>query len=176
MKVEQEALVRRCLEGDLSSKKKFYERFSPVMFGICLRYLETKEDAQDLLHDGFIHAFQQLHLFRNEGSLEGWLRRIFVNLALERIRKKSISFQESDLTAADHVPSSFKTEEKLEMQHILTGIQQLPPACKTVFNLFVIEGYSHKEIAHMLNISENTSKAQVFRARNHLQNYLKNKR
>lgn len=173
LREEQAEWVKRCQEGNPTFQKKFYERFAPVLFGICLRYSSQKEDAQDLLHDGFIHAFEHLHLFRNEGSLEGWLKRMFVNLALERIRKQAIRFKESDLDSAFELADPLTTDAGLNQQDILKGIQQLPPACRTVFNLFIIEGFSHQEIGQMLDISENTSKAHVFRARNLLQDYLK---
>ncbi len=140
------------------------------MYAVCLRYANNSEDAQDLLQEGFIKIFRNLHRFRAEGSFEGWIRRVFVNTAIEHYRKKSAqlssvsekeenTIEDTDITALD----------SLAEQDILNLIQELSPGYKTVFNLYVVEGYSHKEIGEMLGISEGTSKSQLARAKAILQ-------
>ena len=140
------------------------------MYAVCLRYANNSEDAQDLLQEGFIKIFRNLHRFRAEGSFEGWIRRVFVNTAIEHYRKKSAqlssvsekeenTIEDTDITALD----------SLAEKDILNLIQELSPGYKTVFNLYVVEGYSHKEIGEMLGISEGTSKSQLARAKAILQ-------
>jgi RNA polymerase sigma factor (sigma-70 family) len=151
-------------------QEELYRRFSPKMYAVCLRYANNSEDAQDLLQEGFIKIFRNLHRFRAEGSFEGWIRRVFVNTAIEHYRKKSAqlssvsekeenTIEDTDITALD----------SLAEKDILNLIQELSPGYKTVFNLYVVEGYSHKEIGEMLGISEGTSKSQLARAKAILQ-------
>jgi len=151
-------------------QEELYRRFSPKMYAVCLRYANNSEDAQDLLQEGFIKIFRNLHRFRAEGSFEGWIRRVFVNTAIEHYRKKSAqlstvsekeenTIEDTDITALD----------SLAEKDILNLVQELSPGYKTVFNLYVVEGYSHKEIGEMLGISEGTSKSQLARAKAILQ-------
>ncbi len=142
-----------------------YQRFSPKMYAVCLRYASNTDDAQDLLQEGFIKVFRNLDKFRKEGSFEGWIRRVFVNTAIEHYRKKvnmnSIGDREEQ-TIAD---SSWNVLDQLGEKDIIQLVQELAPGYRSVFNMYVIEGYSHKDIADMLGISEGTSKSQLARAR-----------
>jgi RNA polymerase sigma factor (sigma-70 family) len=151
-------------------QEELYNRFSGKMYAVCLRYANNSDDAQDLLQEGFIKVFRNLHRFRAEGSFEGWIRRVFVNSSIEHFRKKSLqlskvsdkeedTIEDNDLTALDN----------LAEKDIINLIQQLSPGYRTVFNLYVIEGFSHKEIGEKLGISEGTSKSQLARARSILQ-------
>jgi RNA polymerase sigma-70 factor (ECF subfamily) len=167
--IQQSELVNACKEGNKLALKKFYDRFAPVMYGICMRYTKNMDDAKDLLQDGFIQAFHHLPQFRNEGSLEGWLRRMFVNKALEKLRKDKTKFIEEDIEMADHKGVDGNIDSRISQQEIMEQIRKLAPGYQMVFNLFVIEGYSHAEIANMLGMSESTSKSQLNRARNILQ-------
>jgi RNA polymerase sigma factor (sigma-70 family) len=158
-------LLRGCLSGDSKMQEELYTRFSAKMYAVCLRYSNNAETAQDLLQDGFIKIFKNLQNFRGEGSFEGWVRRIFVNTSIEHYRKKSNLFslnEREDLTLEDN---SLNALDKLAEKDIIKLIQELSPGYRTVFNLYAIEGYSHKEIGTMLHINEGTSKSQLARAK-----------
>ena len=171
MKLSDEQLVKKCLEKDPLAQKQLFDSFSRKMMGICLRYTKDVEDAQDVLQIGFVKVFEKLHLFNNEGSLEGWIRKVLVNTALDQIRKNKKFDDNVDLSKVDY---SMATEnenvlDQLSANDLLKIIQAMPTGFRTVFNLYAIEGYSHQEIADQLNISINTSKSQYSRARVYLQ-------
>lgn len=140
------------------------------MYAVCLRYAGNAEDAQDLLQEGFIKIYRNLHRFRAEGSFEGWIRRVFVNSSIEHFRKKSLQLSKVSGKEEDTIEDADTTAlDNLAERDIISLIQQLSPGYRTVFNLYVVEGYSHKEIADLLGISEGTSKSQLARARSILQ-------
>ena len=160
------ALVKNCLKGDPIAQRKLFDKFAPKMLGVCMRYAKSTEQAEDVLQDAFIKVFQKLNHFKEKGSLEGWVRRIVVNTSLDQIRK--------ELKFKDNVPMEnvdYRLEqnsfifEGLIAEDLLALINSMPNGYKTVFNLFAIEGFSHKEIALELKISVNTSKSQYSRAR-----------
>lgn len=163
-------LIRGCLNGNRNAQKQFYEHFAPSMMGVCLRYADDAEMAEDFLQEGFIRIFTRLKSFRSEGSIEGWVHRVMVNTALEILRKNDVLKHSVDIETAysisDSLPDAFR---QLTTDELLKHIQSLPAGFRTVFNLFAIEGYSHQEIATMLNISEGTSKSQYARAKAWLQ-------
>ena len=138
------------------------------MFGICLRYASDYHSAEDILQDGFVKVFRNIRKFRGDGSLEGWVRRIFVNTAIEQYRKsaKKYCFTSLDLVTAN----SFEDEKLLHFEHndLLALVQQLPDGYRLVFNLYSIEGYTHEEIAQKLNVKVGTSKSQLARAKKYL--------
>lgn len=138
------------------------------MFSICLRYAENKEDAQDILQDGFVKVFKKVNTFKHKGSFEGWIRRIMVHTAIEHYRKRSKYFM-VDINEAHEQSFDADALVNLSTAEIIKLVQELPAGYRTVFNLFVIEGYAHQEIADMLNISEGTSKSQLSRAKKMLQ-------
>lgn len=163
-------LINGCLKGDSRMQEALYQRFAPKMYAVCLRYANNADDAQDLLQEGFIKVYRNLGKYRGDGSFEGWIRRIFVNTSIEYFRKKSAvltglsereekTIEDADISALD----------QLAEKDIIRFIQELSPGYKTVFNLYVVEGYSHREIADMLGISEGTSKSQLARAKGILQ-------
>lgn len=171
MKLSDEQLVKKCLEKDPLAQKQLFDSFSRKMMGVCLRYTKDVEEAQDVLQIGFVKVFEKLHLFNNEGSLEGWIRKVLVNTALDQIRKNKKFDDNVDLSKVDY---SMATEnenvlDQLSANDLLKIIQAMPTGFRTVFNLYAIEGYSHQEIADQLNISINTSKSQYSRARVYLQ-------
>lgn len=146
-------------------QEELYKRFAPKMYAVCLRYSNNAENAQDLLQEGFIKIFRNLNRFRGDGSFEGWIRRIFVNTSIEYFRKKTNLFsitEKEDLVVED---SSLNALDRLAEKDIILLVQELSPGYRTVFNLYAIEGYSHKEIGTMLNINEGTSKSQLARAK-----------
>jgi RNA polymerase sigma-70 factor (ECF subfamily) len=166
--VTEAELLNNCKKQHPASQKILYDRYAGKMLSVCMRYINDKDEAEDVLQEGFIKIFANIIHFRSEGSLEGWMRRIFVNTALSVLRSKQIRFSESiDNHVAKHQvdPSVF---DKISSQEIFEMIRTLPNGYKVVFNLFAIEGYSHKEIADMLNITESTSRTQFLKARNAL--------
>ncbi|MBL0136400.1 MAG: sigma-70 family RNA polymerase sigma factor [Chitinophagaceae bacterium] len=163
-------LIKGCIAGDRRMQEELYLRFSPKMYAVCFRYAANATDAQDLLQEGFIKVYRNLHRFRAEGSFEGWIRRVFVNTSIEHYRKKSIQLSTvSEKEEATIEDSDISALDQMAEKDILAIIQELSPGYKTVFNLYVVEGYSHKEIGDILGISEGTSKSQLARAKSILQ-------
>lgn len=168
-------LIEGCLLGNPVVQKKLYDKYAPKMYGICLRYASNSEDARDILQDGFVKVFTNLSKFKAAGSFEGWMRRIFVNTAIEQYRKKNQLYaitEHQEEQIPDHEISAL---EELAADDIIRLISELPNGYRTVFNLFAVEGYSHKEIATMMNISEGTSKSQYARAKAWLQERIGNR-
>lgn len=163
-------LVEGCLLNKRQAQYQLYELMSAKMFAVCMRYCSNKEYAQDILQEGFVKVFTNLDKFRWDGSFEGWVRRIFVNTAIEHFRKETKLFPVTDNeTALMYYPVIDDLNHQLELEDLLSLVQKLSTGYRTIFNLYVIEGYSHKEIAEMLKISEGTSKSQLARARYLLQ-------
>jgi len=167
-------LILRCLEQEVAAQNQFYRRYASKMFGICLRYAGNAMEAEDILQDGFIRIYRSLHHFRFEGSLEGWVRRIIVNTAINHQKKNMKLKYEVELTEINlHATLSEDAVSNLSKEELLRIIHSLPAGYRTVFNLYVIEGYNHKEIGALLGVSENTSKTQLMRARLSIQETLK---
>ena len=144
---------------------ELYQRFAPKMYGVCLRYAANAAEAEDILQEGFIKVFGKLESFRREGSFEGWVRRIFVNTAIEHFRKKSYLQPITEKEEGSYEAKNLSVLDNLAEKDIVGLIQELSPGYRTVFNLYVIEGYTHREIADQLGISEGTSKSQLSRAK-----------
>ncbi|WP_415970446.1 RNA polymerase sigma factor [Alistipes ihumii] len=170
----EEELIRRCSRNDRTAQQKLYEKYAPKMYGVCFRYVCHREIAQDLLHDGFITVFSKIGDFRGEGSLEGWIRRIFVNTALGYLRKKNVLQDSEQIDALRQVEGTEASAvERMETAELLRCIGKLPDGYRAVLNLFAVEGYSHREIAEMLGVSEGTSRSQYLRAKGCLLKILK---
>jgi len=167
-------LVNRCIRRDSGAYKRLYDKFSNKMFSICLRYSSDYHSAEDILQEGFTKAYKNLKKFRFEGSFEGWLRRIIVNTAIEHYRKNVHMYPILDVGNTEQEKVHDHTLEQLEAKDIINMVKSLSPGYQTVFNLYVIEGYPHKEISKMLHISEGTSKSQLARARYLLQKMILN--
>ncbi len=174
-KEEVRKLVKQCIKEDRKSQKLLYEHFYGKMVAVCMRYATDYNEAQDILHEGFIKVFAKLKSFKNEGSFEGWIRRIIVNSAIDHIRtKKKLTFDSEEKSIIDNIKD--EDEVLIEQEHlvkikaelIIELIQELSPAYKTVFNLYVLEGYSHKQVASSLGISEGTSKSNLAKAKKKL--------
>jgi len=163
-------LARRCADGDLVSQRRLYEQFSKKMMGVCLRYADSYEDAQDILQEGLIKVFNKIHSYQGSGSLEGWIRRIVVNTALSVYRKSNpLRLSKGSEELEFMADSSGDIVGAISANDLLQVIGNLPSGYRIVFNLYAIEGYSHKEIAKQLDITESTSKSQYSRARSLLQ-------
>jgi len=162
-------LINGCLAGNRRIQELLYKRFAPKMYAVCLRYANNSDDAQDLLQEGFIKVYRNLEKFRKEGSFEGWIRRVFVNTAIEHYRRKvnlNTIGEKEERTIED---SAWNVLDQLAEKDIIQLVQELSPGYRSVFNMYVIEGYSHKEIGGILDISEGTSKSQLARAKAILQ-------
>lgn len=167
-------LIRSCIDGDRASQKILYDRLAPRMFPICIRYIGDRVQAEDVLQEGFITLFQKLKDFKGEGSFEGWARKIFVNTALMNLRKKDALKMSDELDMARGIKAETVSQvQNIGYKELMNLIMSLPPGFRTVFNMYSIEGYSHKEIGEILGISETTSRTQLSRARIWLQNKIK---
>ena len=167
-------LIESCIKGNRASQKALYDRLAPRMFPLCIRYIGDRETAEDVLQDGFVTLFTRLKDYKGEGSFEGWARKIFVNTALMSLRKKDALKMSDDLEAARGLKAETTSQmQNLGYKELMAMITELPPGFRTVFNMYAIEGYSHKEIGEMLGISETTSRTQLSRARIWLQNKIK---
>lgn len=172
---EQE-LIQGCLRGDRRAQKVLYERYAAKMFGLCKRYVKTTENAEEVLIEGFCKVYQKIDMYSGQGSFEGWIRRVMVNEALMFLRKNYRFNEHTDIddlpSIADHQESA---EDALSAKEILELLDELPTGYRTVFNLYVLEEYKHREIAEMLGISINTSKSQLILAKKRLQELLNQK-
>lgn len=171
-KQSEQELIKQCLKGDQAAQKKLYDTYSRTMYGICLRYSSNAEEAKDILQDGFVKVFTKLEQFSFNGSFEGWMKRVFVNTALEFYRVNKTHMYHSDVEAAAEKPHNDFTVERISQKEILFVMNKMAPGYRAVLNLFIIEGYGHAEIAEMMGITEGTSKSQLSRARALLQQEL----
>ncbi len=168
----EKSLIKKAIDNNREAQQQLFEQHSPKMLGVCRQYVKDLHHAEDLLLQGFLKVFKNLHRFKHEGSFEGWIRRIMVNTSISYLRKKNLV----DLSDEGYVFNDAATEslENTSVEDIQKLIDKLPEGYKMVFNLFAIEGYKHSEIAAKLGVSESTSKSQLFKARKLLQqNYIK---
>lgn len=166
----EKQLIESCKKGERLAQKELYDTYSRKMMGVCLRYVNDRETARDLLQDGFVKVFTSMDSYTGVGSFEGWLRKIFVNCALEYLRKSDVLREAADLdNSAELVNPDSSVISEMSAAELMKLVQQLPAGFRAVFNLFAIEGYSHKEIGEMLDITESTSRSQFTRAKQLLQ-------
>ena len=167
-------LIESCIKGDRAAQKVLYDRLAPRMFPVCIRYVGDREQAEDILQEGFITLFTRLDTYKGDGSFEGWARKIFVTTALMELRRKDALKMSDDLETVRGMKTDTVTQlQSIGYKDLMKLITQLPPGFRTVFNMYAIEGYSHKEIGEILGISETTSRTQLSRARTWLQNKIK---
>jgi RNA polymerase sigma-70 factor (ECF subfamily) len=173
----EEAILQGCLQNNAQSQRELYTRYSPKMLAVCYRFAHNREDAEDMLQEGFIKVFSQIHTFRNQGAFEGWIRKIVVHTCINHLKKNKRFNESVDIIYAssiqvreESVPSIVQTKQIVEC------IRILPMGYRTVLNLYAIEGYSHKEISEMLDIEESTSRSQYTRAKQMLEDILVKKR
>ena len=170
----EQRTIDLCIKGDRNAQKVLFDLLAPRMYPVCIRYVGDRELAQDILQDGFVTLFSKLGSYKGEGSFEGWARRIFINTALMHLRKKDALKMSDELENARHLSSDLTDQlEDMGYKELMSLVTSLPPGFRTVFNMYVIEGYSHKEIADILGISETTSRTQLSRARTWLQKRIK---
>jgi len=167
----EDELIRGCLKGESSCQKEIFHRFASRMLGVCNRYARNGADAEDILQDAFIKVFDKIHQFKFEGSFEGWIRRIVVNTALKkyslrRYEKEVVGYEIKDRDESSMEPSAYS---HLSEKDLLDLINSLPDGYRVIFNLYVIEGFQHDEIAEMLGIQPGTSRSQLVKARSMLQ-------
>jgi RNA polymerase sigma factor (sigma-70 family) len=160
-------IISGCLKGNRRDQELLYRRHAAKLYAVCLQYSGNDEEARDILQEGFIKIFENLVHYKHEGSFEGWVRRIIVNTALERFRSKHNLYRIDDINdiAEPNAEPDNEDYAGLEAVDLMQIIRELPPKYRMVFNLYAIEGYSHKEISKMVNISEGTSKSNLSRAR-----------
>ena len=170
-KLTESDLIKECLKNNNKAKEELYVRFERKMFGVCMRYTKNKMEAEDVLHDGFLKVLTNLHTFRGDGPLGGWIRRIMVNTALNHCRDNNYlnSSVEIENIEDGEIDNYKDIVGDISANEMVKYIQELPTGYRTVFNLYVVEGFSHKEIGDILEISENTSKSQLSMARKSLQ-------
>ena len=169
----EEVILHGCLNNVATAQEALYNRFSPRMLGVCYRFGHNREDAEDMLQEGFIKVFTQIHQFRSQGALEGWIRRIIVHTCINVLKKNKKFTDSVDLIHANSIHlNENNIPSILQAKQVIESIRILPLGYRTVLNLYAIEGYSHKEIADMLDIEESTSRSQYTRAKAMLEDIL----
>lgn len=171
--MSEEAILQDCLNNDALAQKELYNRYSPRMLSVCYRFAHNREDAEDMLQEGFIKVFSQIHTFRNQGALEGWIRRIIVHTCINTLKKNKKFAENVELIHASSVQVREETIPSImQAKQLIECIRMLPMGYRTVLNLYAIEGYTHKEIGDMLDVEESTSRSQYTRAKQMLEDIL----
>lgn len=166
----EQSILAGCLNNDPSAQRELYNRYSPKMLSVCYRFANSREDAEDMLQEGFIKVFTQMHTFQNKGAFEGWIRRVIVHTCINFLKKNKKFSNSLDLEQADYLEVKEETMPSvMQARQIIECIRLLPLGYRTVLNLYAMEGYSHKEIADMLDIEESTSRSQYTRAKSMLE-------
>jgi RNA polymerase sigma-70 factor (ECF subfamily) len=169
----EQAIIAGCLQKNVAAQRELYNRYSPKMLSVCYRFSQSKEDGEDMLQEGFIKVFTQMHTFQNKGAFEGWIRRIIVHTCINFLKKYKKFNESVDLAYADYIQVKEETVPSImQARQIIECIRLLPLGYRTVLNLYALEGYSHKEIGQMLDIEESTSRSQYTRAKSMLENIL----
>ncbi len=165
-------LIAACVRNEEWAQKALYESFYPVLYPICIRYAIDKEQALDILHEGYIKVFRYIGRYQSGTNLKAWIKRIIVNTAIDHYRKNS-KMRTSDIEQAYHVSSlDADAISQINAEDIMSAIQELPDQYRTIFNLFIIDGYSHQEIGEKLNINESTSRSNLAKARKKLKSII----
>jgi len=161
-----EQLIDGCKARNPLAQRNLYDKYSRKMMAVCMRYADSREEAQDILQDGFVKVFEKISTFQGQGSFDGWVRRIFVNTALDNIRKNRENRLLADIDDVGYsLDSGTSVDGDINAEELMNILQKIPTGYRVVFNMFAIEGYSHKEIADQLGVSESTSKTQFLRAK-----------
>jgi RNA polymerase sigma-70 factor (ECF subfamily) len=169
----EQAIISGCLHNDVAAQRELYNRYSPKMLSVCYRFAQSREDGEDMLQEGFIKVFTQIHTFQNKGAFEGWIRRIVVHTCINFLKKYKKFNESVDLDYASYLQVKEETVPSImQARQIVECIRLLPLGYRTVLNLYALEGYSHKEIGAMLDIEESTSRSQYTRAKTMLENIL----
>jgi len=173
VQMTEEAILQGCLQNNATSQRELYTRYSPKMLAVCYRFAHNREDAEDMLQEGFIKVFSQIHTFRNQGAFEGWIRRIVVHTCINHLKKNKRFNESVDIIHANSIQVREESVPSIvQAKQIVECIRLLPMGYRTVLNLYAIEGYSHKEIGDVLDIEESTSRSQYTRAKAMLEDIL----
>lgn len=173
----EQAIIAGCLHNDAAAQRELYNRYSPKMLSVCYRFAQSREDAEDMLQEGFIKVFTQIHTFQNKGAFEGWIRRIVVHTCINFLKKYKKFNENVDIAYANTVPVKEEAVPSVMLaRQIIECIRLLPVGYRTVLILYALEGYSHKEIGDMLDIEESTSRSQYTRAKAMLETILVRKK
>lgn len=177
--INQEILIQGCVDGDRKCQQKLYEMYYGKMMVVCMRYTHDRDEALDVFQEAFIKVFKNLARYGNKGSFEGWIRRIMVNTAIDHIRKnkklKEMVQLNEEITSVEEEEEAEDLLDKINFQDLLDCVQDLSPAYRSVFNMYVVDGFSHKEIAEELGISEGTSKSNLAKAKMNLKKVMLSK-
>jgi RNA polymerase sigma factor (sigma-70 family) len=169
----EEAIFQGCLKNQAEAQRELYNRYSPKMLAVCYRFAHNREDAEDMLQEGFIKVFSQIHTFQNKGAFEGWIRRIMVHTCINNLKKNKRFNESVDIAYASGVQVREESVPSIvQAKQVVECIRMLPVGYRTVLNLYAVEGYSHKEIGEMLDIEESTSRSQYTRAKQMLEEIL----
>ena len=169
----EEAIFQGCLKNQATAQRELYNRYSPKMLAVCYRFAHKREDAEDMMQEGFIKVFSQMHTFQNTGAFEGWIRRIMVHTCINNLKKNKRFNESVDIAYANSIQVREESVPSIvQAKQVVECIRLLPIGYRTVLNLYAIEGYSHKEIADMLDIEESTSRSQYTRAKQMLEEIL----
>ena len=171
---ELQIIIKKCVKGKREAQHQLFKLYSNKMYAISLYYSKNKTDAEDILHSGFLKVFEKISQFKGTGPFDAWIRRIFVNTALEQYRKSNLMYSVGDATEYEIEDRDADIISKISSEDLMMMVHELSPIYKLVFNLYAIEGYSHKEISEMLEIAEGTSKSNLSRARKILQEKVRN--
>jgi RNA polymerase sigma-70 factor (ECF subfamily) len=165
-------IIAGCIHGDRVCQKQLYDRFASKMLGVCMRYAKDRAEAEDMLQEGFIKVFHNIAGFKKEGSFEGWIRRIMIYTAINTFKQRTRKFQETlDCEGIDS-PYDDQIVDRISAKEIVALVQHMPEGYRMIFNLYAIEGYTHREIAEILSIAEGTSKSQYSRAKQYMREVL----
>jgi len=173
--IELETIAEACKKNDRQAQASLYQRLSPVLLGLCVRYLQNRDEAEDVMQDAFVKIFTSIKTFKGEGSFEGWAKRIAVNTAITALKKRNRIYFERSLELVEQIDLTEEEEQHLQISEIMACMDALPMGYRTIINLFLVENFSHKEISEKLGISESTSRSQFSRARQALMKLLKEK-
>ena len=169
----EEAIFQGCLKNQAEAQRELYNRYSPKMLAVCYRFAHKREDAEDMLQEGFIKVFSQIHTFQNKGAFEGWIRRIIVHTCINNLKKNKRFNESVDIAYASGIQIREESVPSIvQAKQVVECIRMLPVGYRTVLNLYAVEGYSHKEIGEMLDIEESTSRSQYTRAKQMLEDIL----
>lgn len=173
--VDLEIILNQCKKNNKQAQASLYNWLAPKLLGLCVRYMQDRDEAEDVMQDSFVKIFTSLSTFKGQGSFEGWAKRIAANTALTALRKKNRIYFERNLQLVENIEIEVEEAQHLKMEFIIDCLDKLPTGYRAIINLYLIEEFSHKEIAEKLGIAESTSRSQFARARQVLMKLLKNK-
>lgn len=173
--IDLEEILNQCNKNNAKAQARLYNWLAPKLLGLCVRYMQNRDEAEDVMQDAFVKLFSNLSNYKGQGSFEGWAKRIAANTALTALNKKNRIYFERNLLLVETIDLDEEDAEQIDLQTILDCLNELPPGYRTIINMYLLDGFSHKEIAEKLNIAESSSRSQFARARQSLMKLLKSK-